>query len=377
MIIASVIRSMSFQDPWFLLLALLLPLWWLLRRRTGASRASLPFGAFGRLAGLPPSWRVRLDGVMPAVEVLAFLLLGLAIARPQEESVELLSGEGIDIMVAVDMSGSMNAVDRTDGEIMAVQLLGRDPSNRFQVAQDVLKNFVSSRREDRVGLVVFGEEAFLKFPLTLDYTRIMDALDTLVLDNGVRSREEGTCTNHCTIAGGATAIGDALARAYGRLKDSDSKSKNIILITDGKNNRSSIDPLTIATYIAEQPQKHRARVFTILVGSGEDTKVPTVDPFGRGIARNRAGLTIYNSPDKPFPTDPELLKSIADMTGGEFFESHDEDRFREVFERLEKTEFEIKTATRATDRFAFPLVAALLLLALRGMLGWTVLRRSV
>lgn len=367
----------SFQEPWVLLLALFLPLWWLWRRRRGPERASLPFGAYGRLAGLPRTWRDKIGAALPVLEILAFLLIVLALARPQEESVELLSGEGVDIMLAVDMSGSMNAVDRSDGEIMAIQLMGRDPSNRFEIAQDVLKTFVASRREDRVGLVVFGEEAFLKFPLTLDYMRIMDALSTLVLDNGVRRTQGGGCSNHCTISGGATAIGDALARAYARLKDSDSKSKNIILITDGKNNRSSIDPMTIATYIAEQPAKRTARVFTILVGSGETTKVPSVDPFGRGVAKNRAGLTVYNTPSQPFPTDPALLKEIAEMTGGEFFESNDEARFREVFEKLEKTEFEIKTATRATDRFDLPLGLALLLLGIRATLGWTVLRRTI
>ncbi len=366
---------MGFEHPWLLLVLLLVPAVAVLRHRQ--RRPAFALGSARLLEGLPVGWRARVEPALPWLEVAALALLIVALARPRVESTEVLTGEGVDIVVALDMSGSMNAVDKTFDEIRAVQAGGKDPENRFEVAREVLKSFVSTRSEDRIGLVVFGEDAYLKFPLTLDYVRIVEALDGLVLDNGMRRQEGEGCTNACTISGAATAIGDALGRAYGRLKDSTSKSKNILLITDGANNKSTIDPRTIATYIGEQPDRRRARVFTILVGSGANTKVPAVDPFRGVVARDERGLTVYDTPDKPFPTDPELLKEIAEKTGGRYFESYDEARFREVFEDLEKTEFEIKTATRWTDRFQPFLWGALLLLGLRALAGWTVLRRTV
>jgi Ca-activated chloride channel family protein len=364
---------MSFANPWLLLTLLLVPLvLWL--RRSRARQASLPFGNFAILASVSPGWRARAAHALPWLEAAALTLLCLALARPQVESHEVLTGEGVDILVALDMSGSMNAVDRTQDEIAASHAAGVEPQNRFEVAREVLKSFVATRREDRIGLVVFGLDAFLKFPLTLDYVRIMESLDGLVLDDGVRHGDE-ECRNSCTISGVATAIGDALARAYGRLKDGASRSKNIILITDGANNRSTIDPLTMAQYLADQPEGRRARVFTILVGSGGNTKVPLRDPLTGGIARGRDGMQVYDVPDQPFPTDPELLKQIASTTGGRYFESYDEGRFREAFESLERTEFTVKTAPRQNDRFQVPLWAALALLALRALAGWTLLRR--
>jgi len=366
---------MGFGNPWLLLLLLLVPLVPVLRGRR--RRAAFALGSARLLEGLPVGWRARVEPWLVVLEVAALALLIVALARPRVESTEVLTGEGVDIVVALDMSGSMNAVDRTFDEIRAIQAGGKDPENRFEVAREVLKSFVSSRSEDRVGLVVFGEDAYLKFPLTLDYVRILEALDGLVQDNGMRRQEGEGCTNGCTISGAATAIGDALGRAYGRLKDSTSKSKNIILITDGKNNKSTIDPRTIAKYIGEQPERRRARVFTILVGSGANTKVPAVDPFRGQVAKDERGLTVYDTPDQPFPTDPALLQEIAEQTGGRYFESYDEARFRQVFEDLEKTEFEIKTATRWNDRFQPFLLAALVLLGLRAVAGWTVLRRTV
>ena len=364
---------MGFGDPWLLMLLLLLPALLVLRRRV-TREASLPFGNAALLMSLPRGPRARLAQALPYLEAAAMALLILAMARPQEQSTEVLTGEGVDIMVALDMSGSMNAVDKTFDEIHALQAVGHEPGNRFEVARDVLKRFVASRTEDRIGLVVFGEDAYLKFPLTLDYTRIIESLDGLVLDNGFRHRDREGCTNLCTISGGATAIGDALARAFGRIKDSEARSRNVILITDGKNNRSQIDPVTMSTYIGEQPEARRARIFTILVGSGEHTKVPVVDPYTGRLAQDRAGRRVYDRPDSPFPTDPALLQRIAEATGGRYFESFDEEHFREVFESLERTEFTIKTAVRTTDRFQPFLMAALLLLALRALLGWTWLR---
>ena len=366
---------MGFEHPWLLLVLLLVPAVAVLRHRQ--RRPAFALGSARLLEGLPVGWRARVEPALPWLEVAALALLIVALARPRVESTEVLTGEGVDIVVALDMSGSMNAVDKTFDEIRAVQAGGKDPENRFEVAREVLKSFVSTRSEDRIGLVVFGEDAYLKFPLTLDYVRILEALDGLVLDNGMRRQEGEGCTNGCTISGAATAIGDALGRAYGRLKDSTSKSKNIILITDGKNNKSTIDPRTIAGYIGEQPDRRRARIFTILVGSGANTKVPAVDPFRGQVAKDERGLTVYDTPDQPFPTDPALLQEIAEKTGGRYFESYDEARFRQVFEDLERTEFEIKTATRWNDRFQPFLWAALLLLGLRAVAGWTVLRRTV
>lgn len=349
---------MTFANPWFLIpggLAVAALAWWVLAKRaTGGLRIShaAPIRrAAGR--GLARLWRLP-----DAFRVLALGVLVVAFARPQTPDETEIVGKGADIVVALDMSGSMNAVDLSMEEIAQIQGAGLQPRNRFEAARAIIKEFVGNRRGDRVSLVIFGREVYLKFPLTLDYPVVLEQLDELLLDNGLHAPDE-ECNNACTINGAGTALGDALARAFRRLKDSETATRAIVLITDGKREGGRLDPRTVARYIADRPPEEKVRVYTFLVGSPTGAKLPRYirvrDPqsggWGIAPATDADGNLVYVPADREFPTDPALLKEIADLSGGRFFEAYDEKQFRQQFEELEKTEFRSKTRTRMNDVF--------------------------
>jgi Ca-activated chloride channel family protein len=358
--------DMSFAYPYTLLLLLLLPAagWWRWHRRNRPGTVRHADVRLLRLAK-PGAWS-RLWRLPDALRLLALSALIVALARPQTPDVEVLSGDGVDIMIALDMSGSMNAVDMSRDKLQELLSAGTTPKNRFEVARETLQEFVGNRREDRVGLVVFGEKAFLKFPLTLDYTTVIDLLKQLVLDSGERDREDGECLNNCSISGAGTAIGDALSRAYRRLQGATAKSRVIVLITDGKNEGGEVQPKTIADYIAERPADEQVRIYTFLVGNSEETYVPV---------RNVFGQTSYQPPQRPFPTDPELLQYLAEKTGGKFYDSYDEAKFKSDFADLTKTTFETKTFNREKDVFAPFVLAGFALLLLEWALRFLVFRK--
>lgn len=363
----------TFEHPWFLLALLLLAgaLWAHLRARPPALAMSNLRVA--RVAGI--GLRVRLRWVPDVLRYLALAILIIAMARPQKIDRELLSGEGIDIMIALDMSGSMNAIDLAEEQITKIQSTGDEPPNRFGVARNILKEFIRGRRSDRVGLVIFGAEAYLRFPPTLDYVRLLNALDGLVLDDGRRVSEgKDECGNNCTILGSGTAIGDALNRAYMRVEGSKAKSKMIILITDGKQEGGSMDALTVPKYIASLPDKEQVRIYTFQVGSDRETRLPAFDPL-RGIpVRDRFGRRVYQRPQRPFPTDPELLRQVADLTGGTFYNSYDPDKFEKDFKDLARTTFKVKVHTNRKELFFGWLLAGLALIGLELVLRRTWLR---
>ena len=356
-----------FGHPWFLLLLLAVAIAAVLVvRRWRHGEGTLRYPNTPTLSRVRGGLLVRLVRVPDVLRLLAVAVLVVAMARPQVPDNEVLQGEGVDVMVALDMSGSMQAVDRTTDEIRDALAENRTPENRFDVARDVLLDFVKSRNGDRVGLVVFGEKAFLKFPLTLDYNRVRAILKGLILDNGERDRSGDTCTNGCTISGAGTAIGDALSRSFRRLQKSKTRSKIIVLITDGTNEGGKLQPETVLEYIATRPKDEKVRVFTFLVGDDTKTHVPMRDPWGN---------VSYERPNRPFPTNPELLRSIAERTGGKFFESYDEEKFREDWKQLETTTFETKVRWHEKDVFPPFVLAAGALLALELALRFTVLRK--
>jgi Ca-activated chloride channel family protein len=358
--------DIAFDNPWVLLALALVPLaaWFIWRPRNRVGSFRYPdVQTLRRMGwGLP----THLARIPDALRLIAIATLIVAAARPQTADTEILSGEGVDIMVALDMSASMNAVDMTKDEIEDAVRRDQIPKNRFVMARDTLDAFVNNRSEDRIGLVVFGEEAFLKFPLTLDYARILAILRDLVLDSGERDQRTGQCTNDCTISGAGTAIGDAIARAYQRLRSSKAKSRIIVLITDGKNEGGKIQPKTIVDYIAARPEREQVRIYTFLVGNDQETYIPDRDMFG-----NR----VYRAPSRPFPTDPELLRYIAEETGGRFYESYNEQKFRADWKDLERSTFTTETHTQHKDVF-FPFVlAAGCLLAFELLLRFTLFRK--
>ncbi|MEM1205254.1 MAG: VWA domain-containing protein [Acidobacteriota bacterium] len=312
----------NLQDPWVLALLVLLPLlaWRRHRRRA--------YGAltYSSLSGAPSrgAWRLHLPFYL---RLLALALLIVAAARPQlgfarEESLT----EGIDIQVVLDISGSMAAEDF-------------QPRNRLTVAKDVMQEFVSKRRGDRVGIVIFAGQAMMKAPLTTDHNMLQLLLDSIEL----YSLPDGT------------AIGLALANAAARLKDSEAESRIIVLVTDGVNNRGAIDPDSAAAVC----EGLGIKVYTVGVGTNGVVPVPmrVTDAFGRErIQRMNMEVEV----------DEELLAAIAERTGGKFFQALDPEGLRRIFDEidaLETTPMQVKRYIRYREAYK-PLVATALALLL-------------
>ena len=341
--------QLRLDQPWWLLaLGLVAAAGWLLVRREPAGMAWSHGAATLRLPMTP---RTVARAVPDTLRLLALALLVVAMARPQLQQLRDESVEGIDIMLALDMSGSMIAVDMSMVEIRRYQQqFNADPPNRFENAVATLKRFVDSRSRDRIGMVVFARDAYLQFPLTLDYATIQSLLDRLEL---------------MSIDPSATAIGNALGLAVRGLMDSEARSRTVILITDGKQQGGNISP----QQAAELARDEGIAIYSILVGSSADTLVPT-NPGGRGLSRYRP---------ENYPIDPQLLQEIADRTGGAYYQAAEpqelEAGLNRILDDLETTRLRDVVSTRADELFAPISLAALLLLLLAGLLEHAWLRR--
>lgn len=331
-------HGFDFHSPhalWLLALAPLVLAWAFVERRR---RAVLRYPVAGLLAAQGRGLKTYLLWLLPVFRALAIAFAVIAIARPQERDTRTrdLSVEGIDIMIALDLSTSMEAADFR-------------PQNRLHVAREVLGEFISSRVNDRIGLVVFSGAAYTQAPLTLDYSvlkEVVKQLRTRVLEDG-------------------TAIGDALATSLNRLRDSDAKSRVVVLITDGDNNAGQLSPLDAARMAIAL----KIPVYTILVGKGGRVPFPNgVDLFGNTSWR-----------EVEIPINPELLQQIAKDTGGEFYRATDRDSLKEglqkVLDSLERSKL-LEGGASATYREDFHsyLLAAFVLAALELLLRTTWLR---
>lgn len=312
------------QDPWYLLLLLLVPIL-VARRHQRQGFGELTYSSLPLSTG--GSWRLHLPFYL---RLLALVLLIVAFARPQLGWVrERNMTEGIDIQVVLDVSGSMAAEDF-------------QPRNRLTVAKDVMREFVDRRHADRIGLVIFAGNTLTRAPLTADHQVLRLLLDSIELN---------------TLPDG-TAIGMALAAGAARLKSSEAATRVIVLVTDGVNNSGAIDPDTAAALC----EGLGIKVYTVGVGTAGRVQVPVPmsDASGR-VETQRVEMDVE--------VDEELLRSIAERTGGRFFQAVDADSLREVFadiDRLEKTPLEIQRYVRYREAFE-PLVviaAGLLLLPL-------------
>jgi len=325
----------TFRDPWLLLA--LVPV---AAAAAFVLRAGLRWRPGARWPALAPitspaGGAVAARRALPWVRLLALLLLGLGLARPQVvEREQEIRTEGIDIMLVLDISGSMQAEDFK-------------PDNRLHVAKEVVAEFLGLVRNDRVGLVVFAGQSFTQCPLTLDY----DVLRSLLANVRIGMIEDGT------------AIGTALATAVGRLEDSVAKSKVCILLTDGENNAGKIDPQTAA----RMAEALSVRVYTIGVGKQGGAPIPVHHPvYGKVYARNPDGSIVLTK------LDEASLKAIAETTGGQYFRATDAEALKKIYAQildLERTKFEVKEFERAREYYrwaAFPAVALLLLELLLG-----------
>lgn len=312
---------MTFQSPAYLFfLLLLIPVigWYIYELRK--ADASLQISSVDSLSRHPKTLRIYLLHIPFLLRVAAVILLSIALARPQlTNSWHSESTEGIDIMMALDISGTMQAEDLKP--------------NRLEAAKNVASEFILSRPNDNIGLVVFAGESFCQCPLTTDHA---------VLINLFKSVKFGMIED-------GTAIGLGLANAVNRMKDSKTKSKVIILLTDGSNNRGDIDPLTAA----EIAKTFQIRVYAIGVGSYGTAKVPVQTPYG----------TQYMTMDTQF--DETTLKQIAQTTSGEYFRATDNKSLQRIYEQidqLEKTKIRVREYSKRTENFFPFLIAAILCL---------------
>lgn len=326
-----------FANPEYLLLLLLLPLigYYLWRRRSRMS-GQLKYSTLRYVRRAPSTLRGRLRQFMFVFRLGIIALIILGLARPQSGARQQeITTEGIDIMLVLDVSSSMLAEDFK-------------PENRLGAAKAVAQEFIQGRKNDPIGMVVFAGEAFTQSPLTLDYGVLTQILDNLE----VAPREWD-----------GTAIGNGLATAVARLKDSKSRSKVIILLTDGVNNAGEIDPITAA----QVAHTFDIRVYTIGAGSRGTALYPVEHPiFGKQYRRMRVEI------------DEELLKRIAEITGGRYFRATDAEKLREIYREigeLEKTKIEVKEFTKYTELFVNYAGLALALLVLEIVLNNTYLRK--
>lgn len=323
---------MTFASPWALLLLMLLPVigWRMVRPAArGSAFATYPeLRLLGSRRGGVRSWLAR---VLPWLRLPALACLVLALARPQVPAgYEQQGGPGIDIMLVLDISGSMQATD-----------FGQQ--NRFEVAREVLRGFIQQAGANRLGLVVFAGTAFTQCPLAADHEIVAELLDRV----------------HIGMLEDGTAIGMALATAANRLQASKAVSKVIILLTDGVNNRGAIDPPTAATAAAALGIK----VYAVGVGQREGGVI--TDP--RTGRRFRAML------------DEAMLKKIAEETKGQYFLATDAGTLRSIYEQIdqmEKSAFVAKRERRYEERFMPLAFVGLLLVAVQGVLATTWLRKA-
>ena len=323
--------GISFESPWLLLLLLVVPLLvslpYLWKRRMGP--VGMRYADTNLVSGRGKSLRLR---IIPYVSAMHFIVLALVIvaaARPQIANArEVIRGEGVDIAIALDISGSMGQTDFVP--------------HRLGAAKQIIAEFIEERQYDRIGLVVFSQEAFIQSPPTLDH----DILISLVEDVHLADQlgiEDGT------------AIGSGMATAANMLKDTVAESKLVTLLTDGVNNAGQLDPITVATAVEALDIK----LYTIGVGTSQ--------PGGVGSA----GV-------EESPLDEETLQEIADITGAKYYRATDTEGLRDIYadiNALEKSEVEVLIFTRHREILAWFLLPALVLLLVEVLLSRTLFRK--
>jgi len=326
-------QNIYFSEPAFFGLFALIPLmiWWELKR-ADAGQSTLMVSTVQAFRGTR-SWKNFLRPLLFIFRVLTLCCLIIALARPQTRNDEqLVNGEGIDIVLCLDISGSMLAQDFTP--------------NRMDAAKNVASEFIANRPTDRIGLVIFSGEAFTMCPLTTDRSVLLSQLSQV----------------HSGLLEDGTAIGSGLATGVDRLRTSPSKSKVIILLTDGENNGGLIDPNT-AKEIAKSVG---VRVYTIGMGTEGFAPVPVQTPGGVVMQREKVNI------------DEKLLTQIATETGGRYYRAKDNESLSNIYkeiDQLEKSKIEVSSIRRYTEQF-FPFaLAAAVFLFLELLLRWTVLRK--
>ncbi len=326
--------DVTFKYPFLLYLLAIAPLmvFWYWRKIKTYS-PDISYSSLSIFDGVKPTLRERLVHLPFILRTLALILLIVALARPQSfSSGENVYTEGIDIAILLDISGSMLAEDFKP--------------NRLDAAKEVIDEFIAGRTSDKIGLVVFAGKSFTQCPLTIDYS---------VLRNLLKDIESGMIED-------GTAIGTAIANGVNRLKDSEGKSKIIILLTDGVNNSGEVDPITAA----QIAQTFGIRIYTVGVGTKGNAPYPFKTPFG----------VQYQM--VPVEIDEAVLKQVAEITEGHYFRATDNKKLEDIYkeiDKMEKTRVEITSYRNAKELFYGWAGGGLLLLLLEVLLSRTFLRK--
>lgn len=316
------------------LLALAVRSWFNRKRRAAIKFSSL------QLIPKTVTWRVYLSPLPLVLQYFSIALFIIALARPQRsDELTKRNVEGIDIVITLDISDSMVIEDMP-------------PLNRLECAKETIRDFVKGRTSDRIGLVLFMGESFTKIPLTLDYDMLVSELKEIQPSRTIKM---------------GTAIGVALANAVARLKDSKAKSRIIVFLTDGENNSGTIDPETALDIAKDEGLK----IYTIGIGKDGETRLPvySVDPFGRKIKSYQPFHSTINE---------ELLKKMADETGGKFWRATSYNGMKDIFKEidsLERTTIEVNKFTRFTELYQAWVEMGMWILLLSLILRYAVLRR--
>ena len=326
---------MIFDDPYFLILLIIVPILIFLYIKERISRRGfVTYSDLTVVNKLAPSWKQRFKHLLFSMRMITLSFAVIALARPQSPfTEEEITTEGIDIILAIDVSSSMKAVDF-------------QPSNRLEAAKIVSADFVNGRVHDRLGMVVFAGRSYTQCPLTLDYGIVHSFLESI----------------HIGMVEDGTAIGMAITTAVNRLRNSDAESKVVILLTDGRNNRGELDPIT-ASQIAKTMN---IKIYTIGMGKEGTVMYPLDDPI-----RGQRLIPIQS-------IDEEILQQIANNTGGSYFRATDEKKLEEIFnqiDEMEKTEIQVTEYTQYTELFEWFAIPVFALLVLEIVLSQTVFRK--
>ncbi len=328
---------LRFHDPYWLLLLLVLPIiiWNYFKSST---RSSITFSAIDNLKKIKPSRSLYYRHILLVLQCLAVAALALALARPQKgkEDTKIVT-EGVDIIITVDTSGSMRAED-----------LAERGKNRLHVVKEVVKEFIKKRKDDRIGLIVYGEDAYTQCPLTLDYGVLLKFLDKCKI--GMAGEN-------------STSIGDAIATSVLRLEDSKAKSKIVVLLTDGRNNSGLIPPETAA----EMARSLGIKIYSIGAGTKGMAPMPAQDFFGNTVYRKI-----------PVDIDEKLLRHVANVTSGKYFRATNKSSLKKIYSdinKMEKTKIETFHYMEYKEKYEKFAIAAGILIILNILLGNTRFRK--
>ena len=328
------LNDVTFAYPWILYFLMIIPLlmvWYWFKGIK--NEPSINYSSLRIFNSIPPNWKERLRHLPFILRCLAVGLLIIALARPQSfSSGENIYTEGIDIAMVLDISGSMLAEDFKP--------------NRLDAAKSVIDEFVQGRSTDRIGLVIFSREAFTQGPLTIDYS---------VMRNLLKEIKSGMIED-------GTAIGNAIANGVNRLKDSDAKSRVIILLTDGINNAGEVNPVSAA----QIAKTFGIRIYTIGVGTRGEAPYPVQTPFGLKYQM------------VPVEIDETVLKEISSLTNGQYFRATNNKTLSRIYseiDKMEKTRVEITSYRNAKELFYTWLIGGLAIFLFEIGISRTLLRR--